>query len=478
MKRGLFFTLCVTFVCVNYAYSIDYTLILQRQLEDFTEITKASASPPVENFTLRFSKIVTILSIALISILSLLSLTLYKNNVLKLEANKALETKNEELRIAKEKAEKASKAKDEFLSTVSHELRTPLNAIIGITHIMMEDAPKKAHIDYLNSLKFSGEYLRDLINDILEINRIESDKIHIEKELIHLPILLQNIVSSFKNLASQNNNHFYFQLDPLVPKNIVGDNTKLSQILINLVNNALKFTKNGSVEIQVHYIHDEAEKMHLEFRIIDTGIGIPDEKQEEIFERFSQASTSINRKYGGTGLGLAIVKKLTELLQGNIRLKSKVNQGSTFYVSLPFDKTDQEAKLDSQTIIDENILKGKHILVVEDNAINQMVARKMLEKKGIKCTILDNAEAAIEHLKDFNYDLVLMDVHLPGINGDEATLRIRNYDQKTPIIALTAITLEESAESLLKFQIDDVITKPFNPANFYKTLAYYLVNKR
>jgi CheY-like chemotaxis protein len=343
---------------------------------------------------------------------------------------------------------------------------------------MMEDAPKKTHIDYLNSLKFSGEYLRDLINDILEINRIESDKLPIEKELIHLPILLQNIISSFKNLASQNNNQFSFQLDPLVPKNIVGDNTKLSQILINLVNNALKFTKNGSVEIQVYCIGDETEKVYLEFRIIDTGIGIPEEKQEEIFERFSQASTSINRKYGGTGLGLAIVKKLTELLQGSICLKSKVNEGSTFYVSLPFEKTDQEVKLDSQTVIDENILKDKHVLVVEDNAINQMVAKKMLEKKGMKCTILDNAEAAIEHLKDYNYDLVLMDVHLPGINGDEATLRIRNFDKKTPIIALTAITLEESKESLLKFQIDDVITKPFNPANFYKILAYYLANKR
>ncbi|WP_321539025.1 ATP-binding protein [Flavobacterium piscinae] len=262
----------------------------------------------------KFSKLISILSIALISILSLLSLSLYKNNIIRSQSNKLLQEKNQELLLAKEKAEKASKARAEFLSTVSHELRTPLNAINGITHLLIEENPKKSQLQYLTSLKFSGDYLLTFINDILEINRVESENIEIESINVNVKQLLSDLHYSFKDLASKNNNDFELELDTSIPDNLIGDPTKLSQIFINLINNALKFTKNGKVNVSAKMLKNENNISTIHFEIADTGIGIPLEKQSTIFESFSQGSVEINRKYGGTGLGLAIVKRLVNLL--------------------------------------------------------------------------------------------------------------------------------------------------------------------
>jgi CheY-like chemotaxis protein len=387
-----------------------------------------------------------------------------------------LKEKNIELQIAKENAEKASKARSEFLSTVSHELRTPLNAINGITHLLLEENPKKSQLDYLKSLKFSGNYLLTFINDILEINRIESDNIPIEQINCNLKVQLANIQNSFKEIAQEKNNTFLLEIDDSIPENIICDPTKISQIFINLIGNSLKFTENGYVKIIAKLAVFEGDEVKITFKVSDNGIGIPDDKQEEIFDSFSQGSIEINRKYGGTGLGLAIVKRLIELLGGSIQLNSKIGLGTTFSFTLPFRVTYLKVTIPEEKITDLTIIKNKKILLVEDNKINQMITKKMLENKGMFCKILDNGEDCVTLLKEENdFDLILMDVHLPGINGTLATKKIRKFNKKIPIIALTAISINENTEVLISYGMNDVITKPFNPENFYKILAKNLV---
>ncbi|HNP33883.1 MAG TPA: ATP-binding protein [Flavobacterium sp.] len=439
------------------------------RLKAIDQMTKENEAQQKTN---KFAKLITILAISLITILSLLSLSLYKNNIIRSQSNVVLKEKNFELQIAKDNAEKASKARAEFLSTVSHELRTPLNAINGITHLLLEDNPKQNQLHYLNSLKFSGNYLLTFINEILEINRIESNNIEIEYIDFNIKQLLLDIQNSMHEIASKNNNKFTLDIEEDVPEILLGDPTKLSQIFINLINNALKFTKNGEVKVVARLIETGDDYSRINFAVSDTGIGIPDDKQGTIFESFSQGSIEINRKYGGTGLGLTIVKKLVDLLDGEIHLVSKVGVGTTFDFELNLLHGTKEIVVEKPKTYSDDILKDKMILVVEDNKINQMITKKMLEKKDIKCQIIDNGEDAVEILsKENHFDLVLMDVHLPGINGTIATQKIREYDTVKPIIALTAISLNENREMLMSFGMTDVITKPFEPENLYRIIA-------
>ncbi|TDD96999.1 tetratricopeptide repeat-containing hybrid sensor histidine kinase/response regulator [Flavobacterium cellulosilyticum] len=423
----------------------------------------------------KFSKLISILAIALISILSLLSLALYKNNIIRKQSNLLLEEKNKELIIAKDKAIKASNARSEFLSTVSHELRTPLNAINGIAHLLLEEKPKKSQMHYLESLQFSGTYLTNFINDILEINKIDSNKAQIEKIPFNIKELLAKIQNSLKELATENNNAFSFEIDSEIPDYLIGDPTKISQIFLNLINNALKFTHNGSVMVITKLISLEDKKANLYFEVTDTGIGIPEDKLETIFDSFSQGSVGINRKYGGTGLGLTIVKKLVGILGGRIKLESTVGIGSSFSFQLPFKVSEKPLIIEeNNSHTKDSVLNTKNILVVEDNKINQMVSKKMLENKGVICEIVDNGEEAIEIAKNYKYDMILMDIHLPGINGTIAAEKIREFDKITPIIALTAISLNENRKNLLSYGMNDVITKPFVPEEFYSIISKHI----
>ncbi len=484
-KQNRNFDLAYSYLDEHYQLE-NYILKLKNAKIDFNEFEKFKKNQNLNNTikreseekiqlkTYRYSKLVSILAIALISILSLLSLALYKNNIIRNQNNILLREKNKELMLAKNKAEKASKARSEFLSTVSHELRTPLNAINGITHLLLEDKPKKTQLKYLESLKFSGNYLTTFINEILEINKIDSTKVEIEHISFNLKELLFNIQNSLKELATGNNNHFNIEIDDSIPENLIGDPTKLSQIVLNLINNALKFTQNGQVNVIVKLFEQEDEYVTIFFEIVDTGIGIPEDKQQTVFESFSQGSIEVNRKYGGTGLGLTIVKKLTELLGGEIKLKSEVGKGSTFTFKLNFKINNEplESAAEEKPYSDKQ-LEHKSILLIEDNKINQMITRKMLENKSIVCEIIDNGEDAVELLKVKHFDLILMDVHLPGINGTTATQQIRDFDKTTPIIALTAISLDENRDMLLSFGMNDVITKPFVPDDFYSTIAKF-----
>ncbi len=428
-----------------------------------------------EQKTYKYSKLISILAIALITILSLLSLSLYKNNIIRNESNLLLKEKNNELIIAKNKAEKASRARSEFLSTVSHELRTPLNAINGITHLLLKEKPKKSQINYLSSLQFSGNYLAKFINEILEINKIESNKTEVENIAFNLKELLKNIKNCLQELAYTNNNSFILEIDNAIPDYIIGDPTKLSQIFLNLINNALKFTKNGEVTVIAKQEFTESQHISIYFEVIDTGIGIPEEKLQTVFESFSQGSIEVNRKYGGTGLGLTIVKKLIKILGGQIKLVSAVGIGSSFSFKLNFQMVSEPIMMEEKPKKNRTVsLNNKKILLIEDNKINQMITKKMLENKGIVCEIIDNGEDAIEAVRHNKYDLILMDVHLPGINGTIATQQIRAFDTTTPVIALTAISLHENREMLLSFGMNDVITKPFVPDDFYTTISKHI----
>ena len=451
----------------------DYTKY--RESERLKEIIQADNKNKELQKASRFSKLISILAIALISILSLLSLSLYKNNIIRNQSNLLLQEKNKELEIAKNKAEKASKARAEFLSTVSHELRTPLNAINGITHLLLQENPRETQMDYLTSLKFSGDYLTKFINEILEINKIESHKVQIKHSSFNLKKLLKNIQNSLKELALVNDNRFIFEIDPAIPDYLNGDITKLSQIILNLINNALKFTKSGVVTVIAKLDSKTDKKATIHFEITDTGIGIPEDKLHSVFDSFSQGSIEVNRKYGGTGLGLTIVKKLTKILGGQIKLKSTVGKGSTFSFHLLFEISTQPSRIEIKPKADDQAkLLNKKILLVEDNKINQMISKKMLERKGITCITIDCGEEAIEAARNNKFDLILMDVHLPGMNGTVATQEIRLFDTVTPIIALTAISLDENRDMLLSFGMNDVITKPFIPEEFYTVIAEYI----
>ncbi|RSK42028.1 ATP-binding protein [Mangrovimonas spongiae] len=427
------------------------------------------------------SKLTTILSIALITILSLLTLSLYKNNNIRLKTNNMLHKKNSELIVSKEKAELASKTKANFLSTVTHELRTPLYAVTGLTNMLLEENPKPEQIQHLKSLKFSGDYLLTFINDILQINKIEANKVDIEPEPFNLKKKITNVIAALKNSANDNNTKLHFEYEENLPENFVADQIKISQILINLVGNSIKFTKDGDIWVKVSKLSQDSEIFNLRFEIKDNGIGISKEKQEQLFDSFSQGSIQINRKYGGTGLGLSIVKGLVKILKGKIYLESELGKGSNFIFEIPLKYTEKEEVVEEKKSyfndISEIDLENINILVVEDNKINQMITKKILNKMKLKCDVVDHGEAAVESVKDKAYDVVLMDIHMPGISGLEATKIIRGFNKEITIFALTAVTLEDKMHEFDEAGFDDIISKPFKQEDFEKKLFNALMGE-
>jgi signal transduction histidine kinase/ActR/RegA family two-component response regulator len=424
--------------------------------------------------SISFSKITTGLSIALIVILSLLTLSLYKNNNLRAKANILLQDKNNELQVAKERAEKASMVKAEFLSTITHELRTPMYAVTGLTHLLLEENPKPEQKEHLRSLQFSGEYLLNLINNILDLNKLEANKVEIEKTTFNLKRRLNDVLIALNKSAVDRKNNLRLEYDDEIPDKLEGDSVKLSQILINLIGNSLKFTQNGDVIVRVKKIGDENNKITLHFEIEDNGVGISKKKQKSIFESFSQASLQINRKFGGTGLGLSIVKSLLELMGSRIQLESQLGKGSKFWFDLVLDISAQGAtEEDNAKQLNESeysSLENRHILVVEDNKINQMITRKILEKRNIICQVADNGMDAIKMVETNDFDVVLMDIHMPGISGIEATQEIRKFKPDLPIIALTAVTIEENIDEFFRAGFSEIIPKPFKTEEFFEKI--------
>ncbi|MFT5436654.1 MAG: signal transduction histidine kinase/ActR/RegA family two-component response regulator [Ulvibacter sp.] len=431
--------------------------------------------------SINFSKLTNGLSIALIIILSLLTLSLYKNNNLRAKANELLQDKNNELMLAKEKAEKASLAKAQFLSTITHELRTPLYAVTGLTHLLLEENPKENQKENLNSLKFSGEYLLSLINNILDLNKLEANKVEVEKTTFNLKKRMNDVIIALKKSGDDRKTKIHLEFDESIPNSLSGDPLKLSQILINLIGNSVKFTQNGDVFVRVQNIDRTNDKISLHFEIEDNGVGISKKKQKSIFETFSQGSLQINRNFGGTGLGLSIVKNLLELMNSKIQLESQLGKGSKFWFNINFQVSeeigDESSPKNTTYDIDYLALENKNVLVVEDNKINQMITKKILEKNKMNCLVADNGMDAIKMVKENTFDIVLMDIHMPGISGIEATQKIREFDTQLPIIALTAVTIDENLDDFYRAGFNEIIPKPFKPEDFFEKI-YRTINTK
>ncbi|WP_400074096.1 ATP-binding protein [Zobellia russellii] len=425
------------------------------------------------------SDITAILTSALLTIITLLAVSLFRNNQIKLKTNDLLQTKNNELKAARDAAVTAMEAKTNFLSTVSHELRTPLYAVTGLTHLLLEENPSKGQKEHLKALKFSGDYLLNFINDILQINKIDADKLEPLNVEFNLKKVLQEVIDSLQQSAQSNKTKLTLDYDRNIPYHLMSDPLKLSQIFLNLVGNALKFTKGGEVKVTAKLIKKEDEDVKLYFEVKDNGIGIAKEQQQNIFDGFEQGSIQINREYGGTGLGLTIVKSLLGLFESRIELESELGVGSTFFFEL--DVKGKDSLVDDipfEVTPEDFDFKGLNILIVEDNKINQVITKKMLTKKEITSDIANNGGEAIDMARENFYDAILMDIHMPGIGGEEATIEIRKFDIVTPIIALTAISLDDSLESFYAAGCNDVITKPFKPEVFYQKIGENIFNKK
>ncbi|WP_289041068.1 ATP-binding protein [uncultured Zobellia sp.] len=425
------------------------------------------------------SDITAILTSALLTIITLLAVSLFRNNQIKLKTNDLLQTKNNELKAARDAAVTAMEAKTNFLSTVSHELRTPLYAVTGLTHLLLEENPSKGQKEHLKALKFSGDYLLNFINDILQINKIDADKLEPLNVEFNLKKVLQEVIDSLQQSAQSNKTKLTLDYDRNIPYHLMSDPLKLSQIFLNLVGNALKFTKGGEVKVTAKLIKKEDEDVKLYFEVKDNGIGIAKEQQQNIFDGFEQGSIQINREYGGTGLGLTIVKSLLGLFESRIELESELGVGSTFFFEL--DVKGKDSLVDDipfEVTPEDFDFKGLNILIVEDNKINQVITKKMLTKKEITSDIANNGGEAIDMARENYYDAILMDIHMPGIGGEEATIEIRKFDIVTPIIALTAISLDDSLESFYAAGCNDVITKPFKPEVFYQKIGENIFNRK
>lgn len=337
----------------------------------------------------------------------------------------------------------------------------------------MNEDPKESQIENLISLQISTNHLINLINDVLQINKIESPNFEIEEIEFNIRKKIENICKSLSAIAKQNNVTCEVNIDENIPKNVIGDPTKLTQILINLISNAIKFSGNGNVTTNINLIKKTQEEVTIKFEVIDNGMGISKDKQDLIFEDFTQGSTEISRKFGGTGLGLTIVKKLLEHLGSSINLYSEENVGSNFNFELQF-KTDINY-VETIDEIDYSILEDKNFLLVEDNSITQVVTKKLIEKHNAYCTIASNGKEALKVTKQNRYDLIIMDINLPDINGDKIAAEIRNYNTTTPILAFTAISIEN--DFLQKLQangINDYINKPIDTKLFYEKIISLL----
>lgn len=378
---------------------------------------------------------------------------------------------------AKEQALQLSEAKEMFLSVMSHEIRTPLNAVIGMSHLLLENDPKPAQVEDLNILKFSAENLLHIINDILDFTKIETGNLQLEHVPFNLRTLANDIIYSLQVNANKNNNQVRLDYDAAIPDAILGDKTRLYQILMNLLGNAIKFTNNGLIILNMEFAGTTETEVLIRFQVKDNGIGIPEDKQSYIFESFTQAKTDISRKYGGTGLGLAITKKLLKLYNSEIEVYSVEKQGTTFTFTIALGKVaanKQSTALGAQI----EAFTGYKVLVVDDNDINILIAKRILSKWGVEVEVASNGHEAIEQVKANEFDLILMDIKMPGIDGYETTSIIRElpgaYYQNVPIVALSASSIHDEHAMFESSGMNGHLMKPFNPDDIKRLLSTIL----
>lgn len=382
------------------------------------------------------------------------------------------------LKKAREEAEMGLVAKSEFLSTMSHEIRTPLNSVIGMSHLLLKQNPRPDQVEKLEVMLFSANNLLAIVNDILDYNKIEAGMITFENIEMDTAAIVRNIASGLQGSALDKGIELNVKIDDELNQKLLGDPTRLYQVITNLVHNAIKFTKEGSVEVSIEVISQNDTEMKLCFKVSDTGIGISNEKQKIIFDRFTQADSSTSRGFGGTGLGLAISKKILELQGSHLNLISEENKGSTFYFTQLFEKSLAESMLKSPLISVPNEedmpLKGIHILVAEDNPMNVLVAQKFLERWGATIDVATNGLEALEKIDPSIHHMVLIDLHMPVMDGYEAASKMRERGIQIPIVALTANLPKEIGEQIKNTGIDDIVVKPFLPDELYRKVLHYI----
>ena len=374
-----------------------------------------------------------------------------------------------DLRTAKETAEHLGRVKDEFIANISHELRTPMNAVLGVLHLLHHTKLSEEQTSYIGTMETSAKHLLQIINNILDFSHLESGKVFMDSEDFDVRKVLAKVLTFLREAAEAKKLSFSFSVDDHVPAMITGDPIRLRQILISLADNAIKFTKQGSVQIRTQVESLNGEKIILRFSVQDTGIGMQDNDVQQLFQPFAQADASGTRKYGGVGLGLAVAKNLVEMMGGRIGCESDVHHGSTFFFTAEFKLPKGER---IKGVVFPESFRNMPILLAEDNKVNQIVATQMLQDKGFHVDVAPNGLRAVEMVKQKEYALVLMDIQMPEMDGIQATIEIRS-DAKhwlLPIVALTANAMEDDLRRYLEAGMNDLIAKPINPERLYRVI--------
>ncbi|MFK7115513.1 ATP-binding protein [Flavobacterium oreochromis] len=427
-----------------------------------------------KELSLKKTYVIIVLFMIIVGFLIVLVYVLFKNNRSRRKSFIRLQRINNELEKARDKAEESTRIKSQFVSTITHELRTPLYGVIGISDLLADEYPEIRNSKYLESLKFSAQYLLSLVNDVLQIYKITEKKIILEKSSFSLWDKLEAIKNSFYMQCVNTKNEINLDIDYNIPERIIGDGLRLSQILMNLISNALKFTEKGTVDVKVRLINEIDSQLCLEFIVEDTGIGIAKENQERIFEEFVQIERR-EEDYQGTGLGLPIVKKLVALFGGSISLESEEGKGTKVIFQLNFE-IDNQVFLPNLFVDKEGDSDFK-ILLAEDNKINQIVTEKILQSFGYQVVIANNGLETIEACKKEIFDIILLDINMPIYDGYEAATQIRNLNITTPIIALTAFDKFEIFDKCKNAGMNDVLVKPFEKEELLEMLNHYRVRK-